>query len=260
LGYWPEAWSCCERSWETEGCTKGLHKGIRLDKRVMLCVNYGEINPNTNHPDSACGAYYTSGDKTCKYHSGRLSGNRWTCCGGEKNNLDGCFETTHQTFDWPEEKAKLNFYPKPLTIPSQHIEYENKRFTVATQITKCDYFKEIKKAYENSATKLELLKMKREKEKDEPRYCVRWGCEKSYKPADNHHRACRCHPGKWDHGSTGTRMVEFVSEFSQDPKTLEKRTILWRPHWTCCGKDWKEPGKIYKIISKLFYRMQVYES
>jgi hypothetical protein len=210
----------------------------------MLCVNYGEINPNTNHPDSACGAYYTSADKTCKYHSGRLNGNRWTCCGGEKNNLEGCFETTHQTFDWPEDKAKLNFYPKPLTIPSQHVEIENKRYLVANQITKCDYFKEIKKPYENSATKLELLKMKREKEKDEPRYCVRWGCEKSYKPVDNHHRACRCHPGKWDHGSTGTKMVEFASEFSQDPKTLEKRTILWRPHWTCCGKDWKEPGNI----------------
>jgi hypothetical protein len=37
-------------------------------------------------------------------------------------------------------------------------------------------------------------------------------------------------------------MVEFVREMNVDPKTLERQTILWRPHWTCCRKDWDAPG------------------
>lgn len=209
----------------------------------MLCHNHGEISPLTHHPDSACGAYYTSAEKNCKYHPGKLNGNKWSCCSNDKENWQGCFETTHQTYDWPEDKAKLNFFPKPLIIPSQPIDNQEKRFIVSSQIVKCDFFKEIKKPYENPTTKFELLKLKREKEKDEPRYCLRWGCEKSYKPNENFKKSCCCHPGKWDHGSTGTKMVVFASEFNQDPKSMEKSTIMWRPHWTCCGKDWSSKGK-----------------
>lgn len=53
------------------------------------------------------------------------------------------------------------------------------------------------------------------------------------------------HTGVWDHGSTGTKMVEFLKEFKLDPKdrkTLEKHTIMWEPHWTCCRGEWTTPG------------------
>jgi hypothetical protein len=84
--------------------------------------------------------------------------------------------------------------------------------------------------------------MKREKDKDEPRYCLRWTCEKTYTDNRNHDKSCLFHPGKWDHGSTGTKMVKFVDEFGRDPKSIEKQTILWKPHWTCCRRSWIEPG------------------
>lgn len=116
-----------------------------------------------------------------------------------------------------------------------------KPVSVAQQICKCDFFKPIKQ-YENPATKFELLKIKREKDKDELRVCFRWGCEKTFRDAVNSDKSCLCHPGKWDHGSTGTKMAEFISEFALDPKNVEKKTILWRPHWTCCGGEWERKG------------------
>ena len=116
-----------------------------------------------------------------------------------------------------------------------------KPVSVGQQICKCDFFKPIKQ-YENPATKFELLKIKREKEKDEFRICYRWACQKQFKESANGDKCCLCHPGKWDHGSTGTKMSEFISEFAQDPKNVEKKTILWRPHWTCCGGEWERKG------------------
>jgi len=83
------------------------------------------------------------------------------------------------------------------------------------------------------------------------RYCLNWGClRKNYKEVDNKNNSCRAHSGVWDHGSTGTRMKQYVREFSIDPKNrknLDKQTIMWEPHWTCCRKDWKDPGKLYFI-------------
>lgn len=236
-GYWPEAWSCCERGWTDPGCTKGPHKGVRMDKRLMLCLNHGEPNPSTSHPDSACGVYFTAKEaEGCKYHPGALNRGVYSCCGSE--SPEGCVDDTHSTADWPDEKAKLYFYPKPLINPG----LDKKKISVGQQVSRCDYFKAIK-PYDNPITKMELLKMKREKEKDEPKYCLRWACEKVFKETENHEKACLCHPGKWDHGSTGTKMAEFVRELGvYDPKSLDKQTILWRPHWTCCRGDWEAPG------------------
>lgn len=242
-GYWPEAWSCCERGWDSVGCTTGSHKPVRLDSRVMLCLNHGEVNPNSNHPDSACGVYYTPKDKDpCKHHPGIVNKSGiWTCCGVEKKNLEGCTETEHATADWPDEKAKLFFYPKPVINPGIRNDTENKRLIIAGQMIQCAFFKQIK-PYDNPMTKMELLRMKRDKEKDEARYCTRYACDKIYKEADNGEKSCKCHPGKWDHGSTGSKMVDFIREMNTDPKSLEKTTILWKPHWTCCRGEWNAPG------------------
>lgn len=244
-GYWPEAWSCCERAWNEPGCTRGRHNGVRVDKRQHLCLQHGEPNPLNNHPDSACGKYFTiKEDDGCKYHPGYTKDGSWTCCGADKQIKDGCNEGKHVTIPWPDEKAKLNFYPKSYNNPGLKYSQNKSSITkvdLATLILTCDYFKEIK-PYDNPITKLELLKMKREKEKDEPRYCLRWACEKIYKDTENIDASCVCHPGKWDHGSTGTKMTQFVMEMKSDPKSLEKQTILWKPHWTCCRSDWNSPG------------------
>jgi hypothetical protein len=237
--YWPEAWSCCEGKWSDPGCTVGPHMGIKLNKRLFLCVNHGDINPKTHHPDSACGSYFTLSDQdSCKFHPGYVKHYAWTCCSSGKEIVDGCQQGKHVTASWPDEKAKLYFYPKPLDNPGLGESIKN--YSVSQLVANCDFFKPIK-PYDNPVTKLELLNLKRKKEKDEPRYCLRWTCEKIYKGPENHNRACLCHPGKWDHGSTGTKLLNFIKEVS-DPKSTEKNTILWHPHWTCCRGSWDSPG------------------
>ena len=165
------------------------------------------------------------------------------------DGAEGCMQEKHNTFLWPDEKAKLYFYPKLLNNPGlikpgKGTNKANQNVSVAMQICKCDFFKPIKH-YENPATKFELLKIKREKEKDETRICFRWACEKHFKESTNQEKSCLCHPGKWDHGSTGSKMTEFISEFAQDPKNVQKKTILWRPHWSCCGGEWDKKGCKY---------------
>lgn len=168
-------------------------------------------------------------------------------------SVPGCQEEKHTTYHWPDEKAKLYFYPKALFNPGLNKPGKGPApaknlASVGQQICKCDFFKPIK-SYENVATKFELLKMKREKEKEETRHCVHWGCDKYFKESTNTEKGCLCHPGKWDHGSTGTKMEEFISEFPQDPKDVEKKKILWRPHWTCCGGEWERKGCTYMAHS-----------
>jgi hypothetical protein len=253
--YWPEAWTCCEKGWGDPGCVTGPHKGVRLDRRLFLCVNHGEANPITGHPDSACGCFFSNSDQdtNCLFHSGYIKNGYWSCCSANYETIEGCFQTKHANAEWPDEKAKLNFYPKPLSNPGQQNVDNKKSNSVGDLIAKCDFFKSIK-PYDNPITKLELLKSKRDKEKDEPRFCVRWACEKVFKSQDNHKRACQCHPGKWDHGSTGTKMEEYMKEVNADPKSIEKTTILWRPHWTCCRGDWNTAGILN--ISKLGCRFK----
>jgi hypothetical protein len=145
------------------------------------------------------------------------------------------------TARWPDEKAKLYFYPKSIKNPGLKFSKSKRIFTIADLIVNCDFFKQIL-PYDNPSTKMQILKLKRDKEKDEPRYCLRWACEKVYKDTENHDMACRCHPGKWDHGSTGESMKVYTDEIHSDPKSLQKKTVLWPPHWTCCHGAWESAG------------------
>lgn len=222
---------------------------MRHDKLIQLCLNHGEVNPNTGKPDSSCGNFYTAESDQCSIHSGYITRKgEWSCCGKDKANMEGCREGKHETSSWPDEKAKLYFYPKALVNPGlKWNEDPKQKDTVSKQICRCDYFKPIK-PYDNPQTRLELLKMKREKEKDEPRYCQRWGCETFYKETENTEKVCLCHPGRWDHGSTGTKMVSFISEMAvMDPKSLTRQTILWKPHWTCCRGTWESKGMLITL-------------
>lgn len=213
---------------------------------MHLCINFGEPSPYTNRPESACGAWYLEKNSdSCKIHPGFIKNGNFTCCGADRENLDGCTEGKHSTFAWPDERAKLYFYPRPLSNPAMRYVESFNKLNTGQLICRCDFFKPIK-PYDNPLTKMELLRMKREKEKDEPRYCFRWACEKMYKEVDNTERSCLCHPGKWDHGSTGTKMTVFVSEMATfDKSTLNRTTILWKPHWTCCRGAWDSRGKTH---------------
>lgn len=69
--------------------------------------------------------------------------------------------------------------------------------------------------------------------------------KKNFTEAENNDHACRAHSGVWDHGSTGTRMKDYIKEFNITNKSnLEKHIVMWEPHWTCCRKEWKAPGII----------------
>ncbi len=160
-GYWPECWSCCEGAWDSEGCTIGYHKGIKKDEKTFLCLNYGELNPATKRPDSACGKYFVEGNESgCFYHTGYLKKGLFTCCGGDKDSK-GCFEDKHRTKKYPDNMAKLYFYPKPMINPgiknkiTDKKEEPSQQINIGDQICKCDYFKKISVPYKpinNSST------------------------------------------------------------------------------------------------------------
>ena len=247
-GTWPECWTCCEGKWDDPGCKEGIHNGILMKDRLKLCLNHGEPNPNNGKPDSLCGKWYS--DKSpdgCKYHSGYIEKGRWTCCSNDAS-APGCVEGSHATEDYPNEKAKLYFYPKYL--PNPGLKYEKKEgdqeVTTADLMRNCGYFKIIEKEYPDYKAmyrEAQELLNKKDAEKDSDRYCFNWGCGKTFKESKNGRKSCLCHPGKWDHGNSGTKMVEYINEKNvTDPKELNRVTILWKPHWSCCGKDWAEKG------------------
>ena len=43
------------------------------------------------------------------------------------------------------------------------------------------------------------------------------------------------HYGTWDFGHTGVTIQTALNDMENDSKNL-----LWKPHWTCCGKGWSD--------------------
>ena len=112
---------------------------------------------------------------------------------------------------------------------------------VGNQICHAGLFKVIK-PYPDPKTKFNLLEMKRNKEMTDFKICLNWACGHQFKDIDkeNNPKSCKHHPGKFDHGSTGIKMENYISELSKLPK--ERKSVIWEPHWTCCRKGWSEPG------------------
>lgn len=93
-GLWPESWTCCRGAWSDLGCSYGRHKGVPEKKLHYLCINRGEINPDSGKPDSSCGReFYVHPpegveEKPCSFHSGYLKRHKkgsdegavWSCC------------------------------------------------------------------------------------------------------------------------------------------------------------------------------------
>lgn len=209
-----------------------------------MCLNHGETNPNTGRPDHACGAYYSESDNTgCKIHPGYRVNGVFTCC--KREGGEGCQESTHKTALWPDEKAKLYFYPKVLYNPGlRNLDKKKKPASenfIGIQICSSGLFKAIK-PYPDLKSKLALLELKKEKEKTELKYCLNWACGKQFLdiPEKNTSKSCLCHPGKYDHGATGIKMKSYLEEIILPWK--ERKSVLWEPQWTCCRKAWGEPG------------------
>ena len=263
---WPECWTCCEGKWNSPGCTQGLHKEVLLQDRLMLCLNHGELN-NKGYPDSVCGTWYTErSNQGCKYHSGHIERHKYTCC-EQSEDSPGCVEGPHETAKYPEEKAKLYFYPKYVKNPG----LEKKIIPVAKLIQNCEYFKTTKEYPDYKKIK-ELADKKKENELEMPRRCFNTGCNAIFTEKENTSNSCMCHPGHWDFGGTKFKLG-FIGEeddgeeikrekfYQQErekkiliEKELNKKkkkksrelrlTFLepcygkWRPQWTCCGGKW----------------------
>lgn len=58
--------------------------------------------------------------------------------------------------------------------------------------------------------------------------CNNYGCSEAYEAKENHSR-CKGHPGTWDFGHTGVKIESAITNAN---------SLLWKPHWTCCGKGW----------------------
>lgn len=66
------------------------------------------------------------------------------------------------------------------------------------------------------------------------RKCSNYGCGKEFTEEDN--EPCESHFGVWDFGHTGISIEQSLKEM----KSGKFETILWPPHWTCCGRGWKD--------------------
>ena len=265
-GLWPECWTCCEGKWESPGCTQGLHKEVLLQDRLMLCLNHGDLN-NKGYPDSVCGTWYTErSNNGCKYHSGHIERHKYTCC-GQGEDSPGCIEGSHETATYPQEKAKLYFYPKSINNPG----VEKKSIPVSQLIQKCEYFKTTKEYPDYKKIK-ELAEKKKEQEIELPRRCFNIGCNAIFTQKENTPNSCMCHTGHWDFGGSKFKLG-FIGEendgeeikreqFYQQER--EKRILIekelnkkkkkksrelrlaflepcygkWRAQWTCCGGRW----------------------
>ena len=246
-GLWPENWTCCRRAWDEEGCQVGPHRGIPFNQLPRLCINHGQVNPQTDCPDSFCGKSFTDpasyGKKgapervTCKIHAGyrqsRQGGTAvWSCCGAEAPegvDTSFCEEQDHRYAEWPEEEAKIYFVTKEIGNPGAN----QGRSTSFTQFSRlaptsryfCSKIKPYVDPIQRKKTTEALLQ--------EPRYCLNWACESTFKEVDNTLKSCKCHPGYFDFGHSG-------SQTSSNKET--KRVVLWEAHWRCCGGAWEAPG------------------
>lgn len=67
-----------------------------------------------------------------------------------------------------------------------------------------------------------------------PRVCTNYGCQANFTVEDN--SRCYSHFGVWDFGHTGISIEQSLKEI----KSGQFETILWPPHWTCCGRGWRD--------------------
>ena len=246
--YWPACWTCCEGKWDSPGCTRMKHREVHPDAKVLLCVNFGEPNPITGRPDSACGLYFSEKeDDGCVYHSGYIERGVFTCCGGAPGS-EGCVNGKHKKVELSDTLAQLYFHKVSIENPGLTVhgkEAKDKKLSYKkiceANIINSDYFKNAK-TYPDYKEEYEDRKRREDEEPQRTRYCMNWGCTQGeFIVKENHAKACHCHPGKWDHGATAPNMRK-QKEILSDPEGLKAGgEVKWVPHWTCCGGKWEDP-------------------
>lgn len=249
-GLWPENWTCCRGEWTVAGCRRGFHKGIPYSFIPRKCVNRGEVNPSTHRPDSicgktfpdpaSCGKKYKVNSTECCIHSGykEFKGGKiyaWTCCGAEveEGDIDNtyCTQDAHRFAEWPDEEAKIYFVTKSNSNPGSDTRRVEGAVLFKAKAHTSRFFNMDIQPYVNANP--QEKKKQREALANELRHCLNWGCESSYKEAENTDKSCRCHTGYWDFGHSG-----ILKSSKSDTETI----ILWEPHWRCCGGKWEDPG------------------
>jgi hypothetical protein len=77
--------------------------------------------------------------------------------------------------------------------------------------------------------------------------CNNYGCSSNYDSKENTDK-CLGHPGTWDFGHTG---INIESALQSDTG------LLWKPHWTCCGKGWNEQCSSFHFHERKAHRMNI---
>ena len=74
--------------------------------------------------------------------------------------------------------------------------------------------------------------------------CVNYTCGKDFEHSNN--ELCTGHTGTWDFGHTGITIEDTLKEYNKEKSSK----VLWKPHWTCCGRKWEEAcSAIHKHVS-----------
>lgn len=146
-------------------------------------------------------------------------------------------EDKHNSVNWPDEDAKKYFFDRPMKNPSENwkvVPTNKTEFELYGRFS--GYFRHHKHYVAKNPNRPPQISADEEKKLSmKDRYCLNWTCRKTFKGKDNHKRACKCHPGMWDFGYSGLKV-------SQAAGGLDPDEMLWKPHWTCCRKDWEEEG------------------
>ena len=113
-----------------------------------------------------------------------------------------------------------------------------------------DYFKPVK-PYNEAENKRRQYQQKLIDTENNDRYCLNWGCEKTFTLYQNRKKVmCRYHPGRYDFGHTGLTIAQTIGEYGRG----ESDVIWWKPHWTCCRGEWASRGIMLYQISRMLER------
>ena len=251
-GLWPESWTCCRAEWDSMGWRKGFHRGVPKEEFTRLCINHGEPNPDSIYPDSFCGKPFGEFEKKPEWqitqqdredriqwfiHSGYLkvdkrSGfSQWSWCGEDKD-AEPWWKSEHKAAEFPDEEAKKYFYDKPLKPIGVVESGKNVANEFEIYGRFCGLYRDTKLYIpKNPPEKVQISRDEQKKLDQLDQVCLHWGCGKIFKEANNHKRSWLWHTGRWDFGNS----VKGCSNSASD-------NLMWDPHWTCCRKDWSDPG------------------
>eukprot|EP00742_Colponemidia_sp_Colp-10_P005695 GILJ01006088.1.p1 GENE.GILJ01006088.1~~GILJ01006088.1.p1 ORF type:complete len:1081 (+),score=139.19 GILJ01006088.1:174-3245(+) len=266
-GWWPASWTCCSSDWTEEGCSVGKHEGPPTYKFERLCVNRGEVNSRSGHPDSFCGKKLSMSDAEavpCRFHKGkyvvRQKGQAyWTCCKEPLKETSGCVSVQHTFAQWPDSEAQLNFAEHPddqtaarqLGIPTANIPRIVRPQSAPAHGRSGATLKPSKSvaALYSTPTPAQLLLKSRP-------YAGFFKKTEPYRPySPSMERA-----EKDMLAATTQHTPKFCTNWACEKEFVEARNGpraclhhpgkwdfghpdgLWAQHWTCCKKDWETPG------------------